>query len=106
MERYLLAMGFCNSRARMVQPRPRRRQPGDRHAVGGAGDVVEAGALEEVDRLRIAAVLTADAEVEVRTGSPPPLAGQADELSDPSLVDALEGIVVEDAELHVLRQEP
>src|SRR5436309_14376686 len=40
----------------------RRGQAGDRHPVGGAGDVVEADALEEVDRVEIAAVLAAHAE--------------------------------------------
>src|SRR3954463_8730868 len=65
------------------EARPRRGQPGDRHPVGGAGDVVEAHPLEEVDRLRIAAVLAADAQMEVRPRLAAALAGQADELTHP-----------------------
>src|ERR1700712_4912809 len=41
------------------------REPGDRHPERRAGDVVEAGGVEEGDRVGIAAMLTAHAELEV-----------------------------------------
>ena len=47
------------------QRRLRRREPRDRHAVRRAAHVVEADLVEEVDRRRVAAVLAADAELEV-----------------------------------------
>jgi hypothetical protein len=43
-------------------------QARDRHPERRAGHVVEAGVVEEVDRLGVAAVLAADARVEVRLG--------------------------------------
>ena len=43
----------------------RRRHARDRDAVRGAAHVVEARAMEEPDRVRVAAVLAADAELEV-----------------------------------------
>ena len=46
----------------------RRGQPGDRHPERRAGHVVEADLVEQRDRLGVAAVLAADAELEVRAG--------------------------------------
>ena len=43
-------------------------EPGDRHPERRAGHVVEPDAVEEVDRLGVAAVLAADAELEVGLG--------------------------------------
>ena len=43
-------------------------QAGDRHAEGRAGHVVQADVVAELDARRIAAVLAADAEVQVRAG--------------------------------------
>ena len=54
------------------QRRLRRRQPGDRHAVGRGADVIEADALAEGDAGRIAAMLAADAELEVGRAPPGP----------------------------------
>ena len=65
-----------------AERRLRRRQPGDRHAVGRAGDVVEADLLAEGDRGRIAAVLAADAELDVRPRRAAALGGDADQLAD------------------------
>ena len=53
-------------RRRGEQRRLRRGEPGDRHAEGRAGDVVEARDLAEAHRGRIAAVLAAEAEHDVR----------------------------------------
>ena len=47
--------------------RLRRREAGDGDAVGGAGDVGEAGPFAEADRGRVAAMFAADAELQVRT---------------------------------------
>ena len=44
-------------------------QPGHRHPERRAGHVVEPDLVEEVDRVRVAAVLAADAEVQVRAGA-------------------------------------
>ena len=46
----------------------RRRQAGDGHAEGRAGDVVQTGPVAEVDGGRIAAVFAADAQLDVGTG--------------------------------------
>ena len=89
-----------------VQARPRRGQAGDRHAVGGAGDVVEAGAVEEVDRL-------ADrrrARRRRRDGGPgrvsrPRSQAMRTSCPTPSSSMRLEGVVREDPLLQVLRQE-
>ena len=51
------------------QRRLRGGEAGDRHAVGRAGDVVEAELVAELDRVRIAAVFAADAELDVRAGA-------------------------------------
>src|SRR5437899_8818282 len=48
------------------QLRLRRGQPRDGHAVGRAGHVVEAGAVEEADRRGVAAVLAAHADLQRR----------------------------------------
>ena len=47
--------------------RLRRREPRDRHAVRRAGHVVEPDPVAELDRARIAAVLAADADLELRS---------------------------------------
>ena len=49
--------------------RLRRRDPRDRHPVTGARDVVDARVVEELDRVGVAAVLAADAELEVGLAS-------------------------------------
>src|SRR5690606_31626503 len=77
--------------------RLRRRQPGDRDAVGRGADVIEAGLLAEGDARRIAAVLSADAELDVGPGRPAPLGGEGDELADALDVEADEGIAGIDA---------
>ena len=70
--------------------RAARLQAGDRDAERRAGDVVQAHLVEEVDRLRVAAVLAADAELEVGAGGPAGLDGDADQRADAVPVDRLE----------------
>ena len=74
-----------------TERRLRRGQPRDRHAEGRARDVVEPDLLAERDRRRVAAMLAADAELDVglrraararpraRTSSPTPSRSSADE---------------------------
>ena len=56
-------------------------QAGDGYAEGGAGDVVEAQAVAEGDALGVAAVLAADADLQVRAHLAPGLHGQFDQLA-------------------------
>src|SRR6516165_2310203 len=83
----------------------RRREARDWHAVGRAGHVVETGLVAEHHRGRIAAMLAADADLEMR----PPLAAarHADlhQLADAVAAEGDEGIDVEDALGDVGRQE-
>src|SRR5215208_2328837 len=53
-----------------------RRDACDRHAVRRAAHVVEPRHVEEVDRVRVAPVLTADAELQVRLVLPPDPRGE------------------------------
>ena len=53
---------------RVAQHRAAGLEAGDRHAEGRAGDVVQPDAVEEVDGLRVAAVLAADADLQVGPG--------------------------------------
>ena len=57
---------FQRHLAALLDRRLRRGEPGDRDAERGAGDVVQAGAVAELDALGIAAVLAADADLELR----------------------------------------
>src|SRR5690606_17555193 len=76
-------------------------EAGDRHAVGRAADVVEADSLAEGDGGGVAAVLAADAHLDALARGPAPLGGDADQVADAVLVEADEGIGLEDALLHV-----
>ena len=85
---------------RAAQGGLRRRQPRDRHAERRAGDVVEAGAVAEVDRGRVAAVLAADADLEVRAASAAALdADLRSARRRPSWSSDGERVVLEDAAL-------
>ena len=81
-------------RARLAERRLRRREAGDRHAEGRAGDVVEPSLLAEGDRGRIAAVLAADAELDVRARRAAALGGDADQFADAVLVERDERVVL------------
>src|SRR3954454_22607458 len=73
----------------------RGREPRDRHAEGRAGDVVEPDPVEQVDRGGVAAVLSADAELELGPRGAAALAADRDELADALLVDRLEGVALD-----------
>jgi hypothetical protein len=78
---------------------------GDRHPEGRAADVVQAGHVEERDRVGVAAVLAADAELEVRARLAADPGGEAHEPADAGAVDRLEGRAVEDPGFEVVREE-
>jgi hypothetical protein len=90
-----------NRRAsRCARPLPtqrslRRREAGDRDAEGGARDIVEPRLFAEGDRGGIAAVLAADAELEVGTGLAAALSGDRDELANAFGVQGHEWIGLE-----------
>src|SRR3954452_18163837 len=89
----------------LLERRLRCSHPRDRHAVGRTAHVVEPRHLEEPDRLRVAAVLAADAQLEVGVRLAAHPGGQAHEPADAELVDRLERAAVEDLLLHVRLEE-
>src|SRR5439155_16769644 len=89
--------------------RDRRLRSGharDRHPVRRAAHVVEPGHLEERDRVRVAAVLPADAEPKVGLRLAARPRREPDEPADPGPIQRLERAAVDDAPLEVTVQEP
>src|SRR3954468_12760733 len=91
------------------------RHARDRHPVRRAAHVVEARHVEEGDRLGIAAVLAADAQLEVRLGLASRPRSEPHQPPDARLVDGLEraavddlrlDVAVQEAALHVVAREP
>ncbi len=82
-----------------------RRQPGDRHAERRARDIVHADVVAEVDAGGVAAVLAADADLEVGLGGASLLCSHLDELTDAGDIEGLEGVVGEEVLLEVVGQE-
>lgn len=80
----------------MGDGRLRRRKAGDRDAVRAARDVVELDLLAEVDRLGIAAVLAANAELDRLPRFASVLTGRFHEQTHAVRVDRLEGVVGQD----------
>src|SRR6056297_2276418 len=74
----------------------RGRQASDGDAERGAGYVIETGADAEGDRGRLAAVLAANPNREVRLRSTAALRSQLNELADAGPVEHAEGIFVQD----------
>src|SRR5215207_1311212 len=87
-----------------VERRVRRREARDRHAEGRAGHVVEPQPVAERHGARLAAVLAADADLEVRPGGATLRHREADQLAHAGLVEHLERVVGEDAAVDVARQ--
>src|SRR6516165_1838576 len=81
------------------------REPRERHAERRAGDVVETDLLAERDRLRVASVLPADAELDPVLHAAPTLDGDPHEVADAGRIQRLERVALEDPVLQVLRQE-
>ena len=74
----------------------RRGEPGERHAERRAADVVEPELVAERDRARLAAVLAADAELELGLRAAAALDGDAHQVADAVDVDRLERVALED----------
>ena len=85
--------------------RLRCRQARDRHAEGRAGNVGQADAVAELHGGRIAAVLAADAQLDVGAGLTAEIGCHLDQLADADLVEAGEGIVLVDLLVVVSAQE-
>ena len=88
---------LCSGSAPSVaERRLRRRQPGDRHSKRRARDIVEPELVAERDRGRIAAVLAADPELEVRPRLASAIDADAHELADAIAIDRHERITRQD----------
>src|SRR2546429_903952 len=68
--------------------------------------VVHAYMVTDLHGRGLAAVLPADADLQVGPGSPAEPDRQLDELADALLIEHLERVVPQDAVLHVEREEP
>src|SRR6266853_2701483 len=84
----------------------RRRQPGDRHAVGRARNVIHPHPVTEHHRAGLAAMLAADADFQARARSAAQLHGVLDQLAHALLIENRERIVFEDLRLLVVLLEP
>src|SRR5690606_20510629 len=87
------------------QLRLRRRQTGDRHPIRRATDVVEADSMAEIDTGGIAAVLSADAHLQVGAAAASLLHAHPDQFADALLVNGLERVLLQDPFLQVNREE-
>src|SRR5262249_19232452 len=76
-------------------------EAGDRYAERAAGDVIQANLLAELDRIRVAAVLAADAAFELVLRTMAFADGHLDELADADGVERLERIAGKDFLLQV-----
>src|SRR5262245_25041773 len=99
-----LGIGASRLRA-LAESRLGRREAGDGDHEGRAGHIGHPDAVAELDRGRLPAVLTADADLEVRTRAPPALDTDLDELAHAFLVEDGEGIVGQHALLEIVGQE-
>src|SRR5436305_705516 len=81
----------------LAQRRLCRRKPGDRHAKRRAGDIIESDPVAESDRGGVAAVLAADAELDVRPCAAAALDTDLDLFADILLVNRDERIGRKDA---------
>src|SRR6478672_3140713 len=84
---------------------PSRLQARDGNPERRAGDVVQTHLVEEVHRVRITAVLTADTELQLGTSAATFLGSDSNQLADPGAVDRLERGHTEDATVQVRREE-
>src|SRR5690606_6721765 len=81
------------------------RQTGDRNAARRAGDIVQPDLVAEEDRLRIAAVLAADPDLEILASAAAPFDALLHQLADARLIDRLERIGSDDVVLGVVTDE-
>ena len=71
-------------------------QAGDGHAEGGAGDIVQAHIVAELHGGGVAAVLAADAQLQVGAGLAAQLAGHFHQTAHAGLIQTGEGIALVD----------
>src|ERR1035438_8262955 len=100
-----LAGGVGGAGLLLLERRLRGRQPGRQQTEWRAGDVVEADPVAEIGRLGIAAMLAADAHLESGPGLASLGRGHLHQLPYARLVKGGEGVLLEDARLHVGREE-
>src|SRR5579884_3452668 len=89
----------------LPQRRLRRRQAGDRHAERRAAHVVQPDPVAELHRVRLAAVLAADADLQVRTRRPTLLHADLHQPADALEVDHLERVARHQVVLQVVADE-
>ena len=82
--------------ARILDRSLRSSEARDRHAERRAGNVGQACVVAELDGARVAAVLAADAELDVRSRGLAKLASHLDQLADANLIELCERIVLVD----------
>jgi len=83
----------------------RCRQSGDRHPIRRTGDIVETDLVAEDDAGRLAAMLAADTEFDLRSGLASFVAAHLDQLADAGLVDGDERVIGEDVLVDIKWQE-
>ena len=67
-------------------------EAGDRDTVRAAGNVVQADLMAELNGSRVAAVFTADAQLDVRAGLTAQLGSHLDQLADANLIEVCKRI--------------
>ena len=87
---------FSGKLARVLDSGLSSSQTGDGHTEGRAGHVVQANTVAELDGGGIAAVLTADTQLQVGASAAAQLSGHLDQLTNTVLVQAGEGIALID----------
>src|SRR5581483_10009033 len=90
---------------RLAERRLRGGEPRDLHAERRAGHVVESGLMAERHRGRVAAVLTADADLESLSGLAAALDADADQRADACGIDRYERIARDEAARRVDAEE-
>src|SRR5437870_3898819 len=79
----------------------RRGEARDRNPKRRTRHIVQADLVAELDRCRVAAVLSADADLQILTRHAPALHGHAHHFADAVLIDDLEGVFAQDFALEV-----
>src|SRR5439155_13300158 len=95
----LAAGGYVLRGAGLGERGLRRGEARERNAVRRAADVVQPEVVAEDDRLRLAPVLAADAELQRLLDAAAALDRDAHQISDAALVERLERIALEDVVL-------
>src|SRR5438132_6615362 len=101
----LAARGGGLGRAGLRERGLRGCQTGERDAVRRAGHVIQAEPVTERDTLRLAAVLAANPELELRLRAPPTLDSDPHQVAHAAHVECLERILLEDPVFEIERQE-